>query len=480
MSTLLFASSTTSTRASERSLMRSATLPGETVDFKGGSGHVLRPCRGCRIARPRPMRIQRTSQLVTAAVVVVSVLAIVCTVVAGQYRAVERKAYETRRRMFHLTEQLAAGSDRLTAAVRAYAATGDRRHHAAFRREVEDDRNREAAVEGLRELELLPEELALLETAKRNSDALVHLENEAFAAVEENDTARAIQIVYGPEYEAAKTSIMDPIAECRRALDRRLTTEATRIAERAALLTAVAISALVLSAVATLGALLFFYGRRVVNPLAQLSSSLRDLVAKKSDARIGHQDDDSELGELARSMESYRVAVDTAERQHRVKTALAEVGEALQGVEEPEAFGSRLLARLVPLLGGGRGAFHLLDETDGRFHLVAGYATEPGEQAASFAPGEGVAGQAAVERKVLVVTDVPAGYFPIRSSLGEAPPLVLVAAPIRVGEAVLAVIEVASFRELDEQQRALLDEAAGLVALHLEVLRRHLRTRELL
>jgi len=65
------------------------------------------------------MRIQRTSHVITVAVVLLSLLAIACTMVARHYRVVEAQAYEARRRMFNFTEQLARGSDQLTAAVRA-------------------------------------------------------------------------------------------------------------------------------------------------------------------------------------------------------------------------------------------------------------------------------------------------------------------------------------------------------------------------
>src|SRR5262249_1868537 len=99
--------------------------------------------------------------------------------------------------MFNYSTQLAAGSDRLTAAVRAYAATGERRHYDAFQRELNVDRNRDVAVEGLRQIGLDAQELALINRAKQNSDDLVHLENEAFAAIAANDVPRAIKIVYG-------------------------------------------------------------------------------------------------------------------------------------------------------------------------------------------------------------------------------------------------------------------------------------------
>ncbi len=382
--------------------------------------------------------------------------------------------------MFNYTEQLAGGSDRLTAAVRAYAATADRRHYDAFKRELEVDRNRDVAVEGLRRLGLAPHELELLTRAKRNSDNLVNLEDQAFAAVAGNDVSRAIQIVYGPEYETAKASIMGPIAECRQALEERLTGDATELAARARLLMNAALGLLILNAAAMVGALLLFYRRRVVNPLAQLNLSLRDLVARKPGVRIGYQDHDTELGEVARSMESYRVTVDEAERQRWVKTSVAEIADALQGGEQPGDFGRRLLSRLVPLVGGGCGAFHLFYDDVGRFRFTSGYGCERQPRDDGFAPGEGIAGQAAIERKVIVLSDLPADYIRIGSGLGGSPPRQLAVLPILAADRVLAIAEIASFTPLTDLARALLDEAAGMVALKLDVLLRNLRTRELL
>src|SRR6185369_16833256 len=123
------------------------------------------------------MRIQRTSQVITLAIVVLSLAAIACALWARSLRIVQERAYEDRRKMFNLTEQLAKGSDRLTAAMKAFAATGEQRYYDAFERELRIDRNRDAAVEGLQRLGLIELERRLISEAKRNSDALVQLEN---------------------------------------------------------------------------------------------------------------------------------------------------------------------------------------------------------------------------------------------------------------------------------------------------------------
>ena len=426
------------------------------------------------------MRIQRTSKIITAVIIALSLLAIACAFVSRHYRRIEEQSYEKRRKMHNYTEQLARGSDNLTSAVRAYAATGDRRHYDAFLRELNEDRNRDIAVEALRQIGLTLGERELLDRAKRNSDNLVYLEKQAFAAVASNDTSRAIQIVYGPEYETAKASIMGPIAECRADLQQRLTNESLKLADRAEILSAVALSSSVLNGATMVAALLLFYRRRVVNPLAHLHLDLRDLVARKAGARIGYQNDDSELGELARSMETYRVAVDAAERQRWVKASVAEIADALEGAEQPTEFGKRLLSRLVPLIGGGCGAFYLLHEDGERYFFTSGYGLARPPDGKAIAPGEGVIGQAAIERKPIVLSDVPADYARITSGLGESPPRFIAALPLTTRDRVLAVIEVASFTALTDQQREFLKEAATMLALKLEVCQRNLRTRELL
>jgi PAS domain S-box-containing protein len=299
-------------------------------------------------------------------------------------------------------------------------------------------------------------------------------------AVARTNLAEAIALVFGDEYRQAKDAIMQPISESRDQLRARLSTAAHELATRATVAGFTAIGALTVNAAAVVGALLLFYRKRVVNPLAALNQDLLDLVARKAGGRVSSQDEASEIGELARSIENYRVAVEEAERQRWVKTSVADVADNLQGAEQPDEFGKRLLSRLVPLVGGGYGAFHLWDEGAGHYCFTSGYGCEGHDADKGFAPEEGIVGQAAAERTVIVLSDLPDGYVRIASGLGGAQPRVLAAIPVLAQDRVLAVVEVASFAALTGQQRELLSEMAAMVALKLEVLQRNLRTRELL
>ena len=187
------------------------------------------------------MRIKQTSQWITVGVVILSVVTIACALVARQFRTVQEGAYETRLEALRLADQLADGSDRLTTAVRAYAATGERRYLDDFERELTVDRTRDRALERLSQMALSASELSVLREAKRNSDRLVLLENRAFEAAGKRDSMAAIALVYGEEFRKTKASIMQPIAECRRSLEGRLTREAGNLAARAKLLTNIAL-----------------------------------------------------------------------------------------------------------------------------------------------------------------------------------------------------------------------------------------------
>ncbi len=425
------------------------------------------------------MRIQRTSQLITISVVVLSALTLGLSLWSRHLRSLEVDSYETRGEALEMLDQLATGSDLLTTNVRGYAATGDSVFYDAFVKELTEDRSRDKALAQLEHLDLTGLESALIKRAKDNSDQLVALETRAIEAVTRADLKQAISLVFGSDYREAKNSIAQPLADCRRMLLARKSDEAHALAATAATFSNIAISVLAINVASIVAILLFFYSRRVVNPITRLNQNLHDLAARKQGASVGYLEDSSEIGELARSMELYRVTVEEAERQRWVKTSVAEIADSLQGSEQPNEFGKRLLSRLVPLVGGGCGAFHLLDESDGLYHFISGYGCEA-KTGDSFPPGEGIAGQAAAERKTIVLTDLPENFLRIASGLGDAPPRVLAAAPIKTRKKVSAVVEIASFTQLSEEQQNLLAEVADMVALQLEILQRNLRTRELL
>ena len=278
------------------------------------------------------MRLQRANRSITILVASLSLASVACVLVSGYFRHRQVTALTARTQSLLLSNQLAAATDKLTAAVRGFAVAGDPRYRDVFLREIHVERNRDRAVEGLQALGLTQEESELVSRAKQSSDALIAQEEKSFEAAEDKDFTRAMGYVYGEEYLKAKALIMDPLDEFRRRLDGRLADQALS-AERAAQRTAnLAIVAAILNALAIAGALIF-YRTKMVTPLAALGRSLSDLLARKPGIEIGFQEDRSEIGDIARSLQSYKGLQEERNRiMQQMQSLLECTGQCIYGI----------------------------------------------------------------------------------------------------------------------------------------------------
>ena len=278
------------------------------------------------------MRLQRANRSITLLVASLSLASVACVLVSGHFRHRQVTALTARTQSLLLSNQLAAATDKLTAAVRGFAVAGDPRYRDVFLREIHVERNRDRAVEGLQALGLTQQESELVSRAKRSSDALIAQEEKSFEAAERKDFTAAMGYVYGEEYLKAKALIMDPLDEFRLRLDGRLADQALA-AERAAEHTAnLAIAAAILNALAIGGALIF-YRTKMVIPLAALGRNLSDLLARKPGIEIGFQEDRSEIGDIARSLQSYKGLQEERNRvMQQMELLLDCTGQCIYGI----------------------------------------------------------------------------------------------------------------------------------------------------
>jgi two-component system sensor histidine kinase/response regulator len=134
----------------------------------------------------------------------------------------------------------------------------------------------------------------------------------------------------------------------------------------------------------------------------------------------------------------------------------------------------------VPIVGGGVAGFYVFDEASRRLHRVVGYGLASTTVAESFALGESLVGQCALERRMVTLADLPPDYLRIESGLGGGTPHQSVAVPFFAKESLLGVLEIASFRPFGARKRKLFDEVMPVVAMSLEILQRNLHTQRLL
>jgi signal transduction histidine kinase/HAMP domain-containing protein/CheY-like chemotaxis protein len=174
------------------------------------------------------------------------------------------------------------------------------------------------------------------------------------------------------------------------------------------------------------------------------------------------------------------------EEQDWLKTNLARISGLMQGQRELRTVTQLIMSELTPTVSAQHGAFYVAESDDGgdpmtHLRLVASYGDQQRESASdAFKLGEGLVGQAAVERKSIVITDAPTDYIRIRSGLGEAAPVNIIVMPILFEEQVLGVIELAFLKPFSEIHRSFLEQLMETLGVVLNTITANMRTEQLL
>jgi signal transduction histidine kinase/DNA-binding response OmpR family regulator len=217
---------------------------------------------------------------------------------------------------------------------------------------------------------------------------------------------------------------------------------------------------------------------KVVNELVALQGSIQDLADGRLDQNIPYLERRNEIGEIGRALRTLQLGARERETQGWVKAEVGVTLGALQSAQDYPGFGKALLSRLsqpIPLIYG---AFYVVDESRARFSRAYSFANTDAASPSEFALGEGLAGQAAVERRMLEVT--AGNQVRISAGMGTLTVGKIHFIPVVNKDQVTAVIELATNSSLSERQRALLDSLLPSVALSAEMLSGNIATRELL
>ena len=219
---------------------------------------------------------------------------------------------------------------------------------------------------------------------------------------------------------------------------------------------------------------------RIVHPIRSLETTVKLIADGDYTKEVPFTKVADETGDLARSICVLKKGASAMDEQRWIKTNISKMTGELQGAASAAEFGHKLISSVVPMLGGGVAAFYVSESAPARIRRVASFGLAREYGADGFEPGEGMVGECARERRMIALTNLPAGYLEISSGLGSAAPCQAVVWPLLSGDMLVGVLEVASFRAFQSGEKALIEELLPVVALSLEVLTRNLKTKELL
>jgi signal transduction histidine kinase/HAMP domain-containing protein len=229
---------------------------------------------------------------------------------------------------------------------------------------------------------------------------------------------------------------------------------------------------------------------RAVEELVRPTREMSRVIDAIADGDLSHEMQFDARGEFAHLKQSVnqmiRRLAETSRNntdQDWLKSNLARITRLLQGQRDLKAVTSLILSELAPLVSAHHGVFYLSDPDSpaSGLHMVAsyGYSPQPGV-ASSFALGEGLVGQCALEKKRIWLTDVPASGLRINSGLLSAAPANIAVLPILFGSQVKAVLEIASLNRFTTVQVAFLDQLMESIGVVLNTIEANSRTESLL
>jgi HAMP domain-containing protein/signal transduction histidine kinase/DNA-binding response OmpR family regulator len=177
-----------------------------------------------------------------------------------------------------------------------------------------------------------------------------------------------------------------------------------------------------------------------------------------------------------------RVTTESNREQDWLKTNLAKFTGMLQGQRALNTVGQMLLTELAPLVDAQQGTiYHLTGGTsDPELRLLSSYAHGGERLAQTLRLGQGLVGQCAMEKKRILLTNVPPDFISISSSLGDARQVSIIVLPVLFEGQTKAVIELATLQSFDAGALAFLELLTQTIGAVFNTIEATMRTEGLL
>lgn len=234
-------------------------------------------------------------------VIIVVVFAVVALLVSSVVNSMVNSTYNDELEVTNALNQYSTASNALTQYMQAYATTGEVDYYNDYMRELNTDKNREKALEILKNHELTEEEWDAFDRIADLSAHLAEHEEKAIAYVKAEDTIAAMAEVFSHEYE-------DTV----KAIDTLMESEISDVQERMAVKVSVMIGIQGVAQVGLLVAIILltrllitavrFANTELLVPIQKTSDQMVELAAGNFNAEFEVEENETEVGRMAASI----------------------------------------------------------------------------------------------------------------------------------------------------------------------------------
>jgi len=218
----------------------------------------------------------------------------------------------------------------------------------------------------------------------------------------------------------------------------------------------------------------FWIARLISSNLNKMVYIANEIADGKLDTQIEieSQDETGKLAEATIKMQaSLLAAKNESAAQDWLKTGIVRMNDVMRGELDLATISTKVITEISTYLDAKIGAFYLYENTTSEptLTLLSSYAYQKRKNLSNkFKIGEGLVGQAALEKTVILIKNVPDDYIRITSGLGERIPRFICVIPFLFEGKVKGVIEIGTLNEFTELHLEYLDQAMATLAINIE------------
>ena len=209
----------------------------------------------------------------------------------------------------------------------------------------------------------------------------------------------------------------------------------------------------------------------VAATLKEVTRQVNEIAGGNYSANIAPLSDKDELGAALQTMTAaLRNAHLASTALDWLKSGLARLSDAISGDPTLETLATRAVSQIASTLDAQVGALYLAKEAEKpKLVLLGSYAYSKRKNLSNeFALGEGLVGQAALERQQILIRNVPEDYVRVTSGLGESLPRFICVTPIVYENRLKGVLEIGMLGEFSPVQMEYMTQAMPLLAITIE------------
>jgi CheY-like chemotaxis protein/signal transduction histidine kinase/HAMP domain-containing protein len=216
-------------------------------------------------------------------------------------------------------------------------------------------------------------------------------------------------------------------------------------------------------------------GKLIVGSMKKLVVTTELISAGDFDTSVEINTKD-EIGQLAdaitRMQTALRAIRNKADALDWLKSGVARMNTVILGQEDKMTLASTVLNEISEYLDAKIGAFYIAENTESGIvlNLIGTFAyTQRKNLSSQFKLGENLVGQAALERKQILLQNVPEDYIRVASGLGETVPTHICVTPVLFERNLKGVLEIGTLKPLSELELNYLEQVCLPVALAFEI-----------